>query len=288
MYHVVFNPAAGKNKSAEALCAVEKSFQENGKEYTVYRPTSKEELRQIVGDLTSTGEETELVVLGGDGTIHDTLGAIKDFSHLNLGIIPAGTGNDFAAAVGIPEDPAEAIQIVLREEAKETDYLEVGGVRCMNVGGLGIDVDVLVRYAKCKKHNKLTYYKCLFKSVTKYKGEEIEAEIDGVKKKYHAFIAVACNGTQFGGGLSICPVARADSGKMEVVIVGFVKGVKKMKALSLLVKGKILDFESTERFTADRLRVTTSSPAVVQLDGELYENLEFDVKVGKGLRLHRK
>lgn len=287
MYNVVYNPAAGGRKTLEALDKLKTLFKKYENEYVVHESKTKEELRFAVRRLSSTGKETEIIAVGGDGTLHDVLGAIEDFSNVKLGIIPAGTGNDFASAAGISEDVEEAAKLIFFGEAKDTDFLEIGGVRCMNSGGLGIDSDVLARYAKCKKRNKLTYYKCLLKSLARYKGVTIEADVGGQTIRCRAYVAVACNGGMFGGGIPICPAAKLDGGKAEVVIVRYVKGLKKAKALAMLMKGKILEHPATMRFSTERVKIVCETPSVLQLDGELYSGLEFDAKVCGGLKLYR-
>ena len=100
-------------------------------------------------------------------------------------------------------------------------------------------------------------------------------------------IAAACNGAQFGGGIHICPVADIEDGKMNVVVVENIKGLRLVRALLVLLKGKILDFYKTTTFLCDRIRFVAKKACAVQLDGELYNNLDFDVKLCKGLQFYR-
>ena len=74
---------------------------------------------------------TDIVVVGGDGTVHEVLNGIGNISACRLGLIPSGTGNDFAVAAKIPMDAEAAAKLILDGEAKETNFLTVGGVRCM-------------------------------------------------------------------------------------------------------------------------------------------------------------
>ena len=99
----------------------------------------------------------DIIVIGGDGTLHEVLNGIVDPTQVRLGLIPSGTGNDFAERIGIPESTEKALSFIIDGEAKETDYLEVGGKRCMNVGGIGMDVDVSERCNKGKLKGKIKY-----------------------------------------------------------------------------------------------------------------------------------
>ena len=220
--------------------------------------TSKQILRSTINDLSQGGgERNNIVVVGGDGTMHAVLNSLADVNSVN-------------------------------GEAKDTDYLEVGGVRCMNVGGLGIDVDVLKRYNKSRKiHGKLKYLRCLIQSILHFKGNDILIERDGRSEKHRAFLAVACNGSQIGGGIKICPAANPTDGMLDVCVVDMVRGLKVIGAFSKLMKGKILEFDKTTHYLCERVKFFIEGGATVQLDGELYDNLDFDARIMTGLKFYR-
>ena len=229
-----------------------------------------------------------ILSLGGDGTLHEVLNGLSDPSSCRLGLIPSGTGNDFAAAAGLPSNAAQAAEIILSGETKETDFLCVGGVRCMNVGGLGMDVDVLVR---CKKgrfvKGKIKYLLSLLQSLFTFKGYEIEIESGERRETHKALIAVACNGTQIGGGIRICPASVIDDGKIDVMAVECMGKAQIVKAFLYLMKGKVLDYPAAEHFLCERVKIVPSLPCTVQLDGELYDGLEFDARIERGLKMYR-
>lgn len=292
LYHLIVNPDAGKHKTLRAARTVADYFDEKEREYVIHEMTSKQILRSTIKDLSAPlgdGEtKRNVIVVGGDGTMHAVLNALEDISSVNLGLIPAGTGNDFAAALKLPSDPKKAAEIILNGEAQNMDYLEVGGVRCMNVGGLGIDVDVLRRYNKSQKiHGKLKYMRCLIQSVLHFKGNDIIIETDGRSEKHRAFLAVACNGSQIGGGIKICPAAVAGDGLIDVCVVDMVRGFKIIGAFIKLLKGKILEYKKTTHFRCTSVRFEIPGGAIVQLDGELYDGLDFSAQLKSGLKMFR-
>ncbi len=287
MYHIILNPTAGKKKSVKNLTVVERILAERGVDFEVHPTSAVHDATDIAKRLTLAGAN-ELIVLGGDGTLHEVLSGIDNLATCRLGLVPSGTGNDFAGRVGIPMDVEKALKIILDGDTKPTDYLEVGGVRCMNVAGVGMDVEVLERCKKGKLKGKLKYLMSLVKSLFAYKGLPITIESEGQSEKRDVLIAAACNGTQFGGGIAICPVAEVDDGKMDVVIVDCIGGkMKIIKAFIQLLKGKILEYPAAKHFLCERVRFTPDTPCTVQLDGELYTDLHFDVKICKGLQFYR-
>lgn len=286
-YHIISNPVAGKNKKGKVLSLVESIFQKVGAKFQTHLSKESRDATRIVKELTENGER-EIIAVGGDGTLHEVLNGIHNPTDCHLGLVPAGTGNDFAEHIGIPKDAEKATEIILKGETKSTDYLEVGGVRCMNVAGLGIDVDVLERCRRGKLKGKIKYLISLVQSLFTFKGCKMELECDGVVQTREALIAAACNGSQFGGGIKICPNANESDGKIEAVIVDNLGGVFKIiGAFIELMKGRVLQYPLTTHVFCDRLRFVPEKPCTVQLDGELYENLDFDVKICRGLQFYR-
>ena len=286
-YHIISNPAAGKTKSGKSLQIVQDVFTESGAAFETHLTERAGDATEIARRLTENGE-TEIIALGGDGTLHEVLNGLADPSACNFGLIPSGTGNDFAEKIGLPLDADATARIVLKGEGKETDYLEVGGMRCMNVAGVGMDVDVLERCQKGKMKGKLKYFKSLLQSLFSFKGYRVEIQSEEVTETRDVLLAAACNGSQFGGGIRICPAADVADGKLDVVIVDCLGGKWKIiKAFMALLKGKILEYPAAKHFLCDTVKFLPKQDCAMQLDGELYRGVPFDVKLRRGLKFYR-
>lgn len=287
IYHIISNPVAGKNKTGKLLKWVKQRFAERGKQTHTHFTQSQGDATRIARELTEAGEK-EIIALGGDGTLHEVLNGLHDPTACRLGIIPAGTGNDFAEHAKIPLKIQDSVNVILDEKIKETDYLEVDGKRCMNVAGIGMDVDVLERCSRGKKTGKLKYLKCLLQSVFAFKGYDVVLRNGEKEEERKVLLSAVCNGSQFGGGIRICPVADSTDGKMDVVVVDSVVGkFRLIKALLTLLKGKILELPKTMHFLCDSFSVIPKTPCLAQLDGELYSGLNFNVKLCRGLKMYR-
>ncbi len=286
-YHVISNPTAGKNKSYKSLETVQTVLRQSGAKFETHLSCAVGDATKIAKTLTENGA-SEIIAHGGDGTLHEVLNGLADPSACNLGLIPAGTGNDFAEKAGVPLDPQKAAELILTSEAKPTDYLEVGGVRCMNVGGIGMDVEVLERCQKGKLKGKIKYLMSLLQSLFAYKGCKVRVESEGVSEERDVLIAAFCNGSQFGGGIQICPVAEVDDGKLNAMVVDCIGGkLKIIKAFLTLMKGKIMEYPQKLHFLCEKLQILPQKPCTVQLDGELYKGLDLTVSVKKGLKFYR-
>lgn len=287
MYQIILNPVSGKRKACKNLRVIEDALKERDLSYAVHFSKGIRDAERIARELTSAGE-TELIVLGGDGTLHEVLNGLVDPKLCRLGIVPSGTGNDFVETLGIPKNPKRAIELIINGEAKDTDYLEISDRRCLNVSGIGMDVDVLERCNRGKMRGKLKYLFSLLQSIFAFKGYPVEIEYEGKTEKREVLIAATCNGTQFGGGIRICPDANTTDGKINVVLVDCIGGKWKLiKALLTLLKGKILSYPATTHFLCDRVAFRPETPCTVQLDGELYTDIVFDAKICQGLKIYQ-
>jgi YegS/Rv2252/BmrU family lipid kinase len=286
MYHIIFNPVAGKKKAIKNLRVVERVLTERGIAYALHQSQDVHDAEMIARELTEAGE-TEFIVLGGDGTLNEVLNGLKDPSVCTIGLIPSGTGNDFAARRGISLDPEKAILRILDGTAQPVDYLDVSGTRSMNVAGLGIDVDVLERCQKGRLKGKPKYLLCLIKSLFAFKGCRVKIIHDGKEETRNVLICAACNGSQFGGGIKICPPAREDDGKLDVIVVGFIKGKWKIvKAFIELMKGRVIEYVLTTYFRCDSVTFLPEKACPIQLDGEVYHNHAFEAKLCTGLKFY--
>jgi diacylglycerol kinase family enzyme len=104
------------------------------------------------------------------------------------------------------------------------------------------------------------------------------------EERHDALLAAVCNGKTFGGGIKICPIAEVGDGQLEVMVVENPHGkMKIIKAFLTLMKGKAMEMPCLTHYSALGARFKTDEPVTVQLDGELYQDIEFDAKIGKGL-----
>ena len=288
MINIIFNPVSGKKLAFKNLEIVQKYLDARKVEYKVFKTGGIHDAEYIARKLTRSGAETTILVFGGDGTLNEVLNGVEYPSKCKLGLIPCGTGNDFAANMNIPLDPEKAILRVLEGEAKPVDYIEVSGTRCMNVSGLGIDVDVLERCQRGKMKGKMKYFISLLTSLFTFKGIDVTIEREGQPaEERKVLICATCNGAVFGGGIKICPGAETSDEKMDVVIVDDPKGFfGRVNALLNLMQGKILEVPYSTHFKADAVKFIPKVACSIQLDGEVYQNHDYSAKVCKGLRFY--
>ena len=290
MLDFIVNPSAGGHhgkKIKKAISSIQERLKERGVKYVIHLTDMPGHATELTASLIKNGA-TDIIAVGGDGTLHEVINGFDNFDNVNMGIIPCGTGNDFATAIGLPLDPVKALDLILDGKAKYTDFMQMQGVRGLNIIGMGIDVDVLKKYSVLKKKTKFKYTLCLIKTLFDFEYSDFDAEINGVKTHYRSFIACIANGYQFGGGIKICPIADATDNELDFVAVREIKKLKLIGAFLKLKKGKILTFPQTHHEKIKSIKILTEKPVTINVDGELYDNIPFEVDiVSNKLKIYR-
>lgn len=229
------------------------------------------------------------LVVGGDGAVHEVLnglfscGDMKE-EKITLGIIPVGSGNDWARLYRIPADYAAAVKVITRvgqkfvkqDVAKVTTMMDgLPYSRYMvNIGGLGFDSFVCHKYelAKSRGHaSDAGYYKALLSSFFTYKPLDFEIRVDGRDFYKGNALSVALGiGKYCGGGMMQTPGAVSDDGLIDLTVIHDMKKIKFLSSLSKLYNGTIYDLEDNVLFTrGKRLEIKASPYSYMEVDGEL-------------------
>lgn len=281
MLNFIINPTAGKGKTLKVVDRLKEYCEQNGISFKFYitdsfagtTKTAKELCDKKLGDI---------VAVGGDGTVNAVLNGMSNFEEVNLGIIPYGTGNDFAKSIGIIEkDFVKALEIIQKNKPQHTDFIELNDIRVMNITGMGIDVDVLQRYKRAKIFKgKFGYFKALFISLLRFKWNSYEIKYDGGEfNKKTAMITAVCNGKYLGGGIEISPESDTKDGFLNLIIVNKMHRLKILPSLITLMRGNILKKKFVEQILCKEVELKTNAKQVINVDGELINSSEFKCNI---------
>lgn len=224
-----------------------------------------------------------VVAVGGDGTAFEVACGLMD-TGIPLGIIPAGTGNDFIKTTGTPAKPLDALDFILKGTPRPVDLCSLNDRMFLNVCGTGFDVTVLDNTLAAKKYVRgiLPYLVGLVRAVFHYKPVHVRLTADGDVTEGDVLVCSVANGRYIGGGIPICPTARVDDGKLDVVVADTVPRWKIPSYLPGLMMGRILGFDITRHRLCDR--VVIDAPGMrLNVDGEIFsmDRAEFAVHPGK-------
>jgi diacylglycerol kinase (ATP) len=225
-----------------------------------------------------------LIVAGGDGTVHDVvngLGRAGFPEGVTLGILPAGTGNDLAATLCIPEDP-ELAEDVIRQNRERR--LDVGRVRSEGVGerffinvatgGLGAEISNVNDEELKKRWGKLSYLRASLEVARNFDVRELTLYIDGEERQVKAVNIAVGNCRYTGGGWPATPKANPEDGLLDVVVIETL-GVADLLNLApaVLAESGYLDKDGVLFVRAKEIRVETQPPGLeFTADGEIIGN----------------
>lgn len=281
MFYVIANELHLQGKNIEKLDAVKSVFERAGIEYEILFTTHKGHATEYAREITSSEGKHTVIAMGGDGTLHEILNGFVNFEDNALGLIPFGTGNDFAEAAGIPLDTRLAAEKIAFRDPTPIDFIQLSsGLRSLNIVGMGIDVEVLERTYSGKHHGRSKYFRSLIATLFKYKGYSFTVEYDGKSEKHFGLIAALGNGSQFGGGIKICPEAEIDDGYLDLIIVDYISRIKLIAALIKLMSGKVNQIKEATIARVKSAKFLMDKPEfTIQAEGELYKSVPIDAKI---------
>ena len=238
-------------------------------------------------DAIGTAEEWReglLIVAGGDGTVNDVvngLGRAGFPEGVTLGILPAGTGNDLAATLCIPEDP-EVAEDVIRQNRMRT--LDVARVRSEGIGerffvnvatgGLGAEISSVNDEELKKRWGKLSYLRASLEVARDFEVRELTLYLDGEGHQVEAVNVAVGNCRYTGGGWPATPRANPEDGLLDVVVIETLGAAELFNlAPAVLAESSYLDKEGVLFVRAKEIRVETQPPGLeFTADGEVIGN----------------
>ncbi len=270
MYYLIFNPAAGAGRSRKALETVEGILKEKHKEYIIKTTQYKEHATALASEAVGKGYEG-IISVGGDGTLHEIACGLQDTEEI-LGVIPAGTGNDYRDAIGVSADPAEAMDVILAGHSRSMDIgLMSNGKSFINLAGTGFDVCVLKNANRVRKvfTGGIAYILGIVMSLLGFKSIDIDITMDGKPMKRTVLLIAVANGTCFGGGLRISPDSDTEDGLFNVIIINRVSRPRILIELPKLKKGRLDKISVAEQFKCRKITVDCETKQPLDIDGEI-------------------
>lgn len=283
MYTFVVNPVAGNGYALRTREKIRLIMEEKHLPYrfmdTAYPGHATALARQAAQESDCSG----VIAVGGDGTAYEVACGLLH-TQAPLGIIPAGTGNDFIKTVGIPSNPQEALEFILSHQARPVDVGSVNDRLFLNVCGTGFDVTVLDYTESAKKYCRgiLPYLIGLLKAIFHYKPVHIQYTVDGETKEQDALICSVANGRFIGGGIPICPDAAPDDGMLDLVLVENRPSWQIPFYLPGLLLGKVLHFRVTTHRRCRNVKIV-SREMRLNVDGEIQQvdEVSFSIQPGR-------
>ncbi|BAB05672.1 BH1953 [Halalkalibacterium halodurans C-125] len=290
MYGLIVNKASGNGKGQRTWKKVEYELQIRNTPYLVRFTSGSGHATTIVKELLTEGVKT-IIAVGGDGTINEVANGLVNH-RVPLGIIPAGSGNDFARCLNIPMHYEKALHRIFENKQKKVDLLHLGQRHCLTVTGIGFDGKIAKTVNEAIYKNwfnqfgfgGLSYVLSMLEVLKDYRPTNIQITVDGKELFFSGVWLVAvANSPNYGGGIRICPEASYDDGLLNICVV---HGMSKWQLLRLFpkaYKGKHVVMEQhVTLLTGKDVYVQSDTPVLVQSDGEPIMESPVRLQIKKG------
>ena len=283
MLHIIANPASSSGNGRKIWQETEQILKDRNIEYKLYETTAQYDAKRFAEEITCDDSKDVIVVIGGDGTLHEVFNGIKDFSNVTLGYIPSGSGGDFARDLNISRDPMSALNTIL--SPKEFKLMDVGHVENPECSknfavscGIGFNAAVgleagsspLKKVLNKFKLGALTYTFIALKQIAGAKKNGCTLILDDARKIHYDnfYFVVSMIHRYEGGGFMFCPDAKCDDGYIDVCAVG---NINKLKIINILPKaytGGHVKYKNIDTYRAKKVTVISDTPLAIHTDGE--------------------
>ncbi|KAB8195240.1 YegS/Rv2252/BmrU family lipid kinase [Nonomuraea phyllanthi] len=268
---LLVNPAARGGRTLRLLEPVARRLRAGGADLSVIvgadAADALERARAAVA-----GRPDALVAFGGDGLVHLAVQAVAG-TGVPLGVVPAGTGNDIASALGLPcDDPLAAARTVLRMRPRPVDaaLIEAGPREEFFAGVMCCGFDSRVN----ERANRLTwppgmarYLVAMAQELRAFRPIPFRVTLDGEVVEREAMLVAVGNTRSYGAGMRVCPDARPDDGLLDVMMLGAVSKAEFLRVFPSVYRGTHVGHRAVSLRRARSVRLEAPD-VVAYADGE--------------------
>lgn len=214
---------------------------------------------------------------GGDGTLGEVANGLVDTS-VRLGVIPLGTGNDFARCAGISENLAVAVDNLFTGKPCRVDLGWVNGRYFINVAGCGFDAAVAQRVNRGFRflHGTPAYVAAVYQTLVTFRPARMRITADNEQICERALLCTVANSQSYGGGMRIAPFAQVDDGWLDVCVVKAVSKLEFIRIFPRVFTGTHVTHPRFLMFKAKRIYVESDPPVPVLVDGDVFGTTPVD------------
>jgi len=269
-HFIIVNLIAGQGRCKELFPKVKTELDRRHLEYELHFTNEPMEATDVAKMGVNAGF-TNIVAMGGDGTINEVANGLLD-TDATLSVIPAGTGNDFIRMLGIPATPFQALDLLENSAVREIDLGQIGEDRCF-VNGLGIGIDAQVARDVLKMERLRgapAYLTSAVRQIFRFPAFPLTLTTAEETFELECLSVGIANGIYAGGGFKLAPEASVTDGLIDISVVGDYPTLERLFRLPKVRSGKHTNWKkATYRQTAE-VEVSSEKKLIAHVDGEPY------------------
>lgn len=278
MHHIIFNPVAGKGRASAALSLSLEFLTDHDIQYQLHTTRGPDHATELAA---ATPQGSTVIAMGGDGTVHEVVKGLLNGVAVpvsdrtitrTLGVIPVGSGDDFAFSLGLQRgDVDAALKRIAVGTTRLVDLGLVGNEPFVNAVGVGFDAEVAHRVMTSPKLFKgpAAYFYGVVTALGSLSPASVTVTIDGERVFCGRSLLVACqNGPRTGGSFYFAPAARNDDGLLDVVVAGDFGRAGALRILPKVMKGAHLSDPRVRLFQGREVELLWERPQRAHAEGE--------------------
>lgn len=278
-WYIIINPVSGNKFYQKKQAKLTKALSLLAFEYKTAVTSYSGQEEELVGTAINLGYR-KFICVGGDGTVHHVINGIMKYgrefkSQIKVGVIPIGTGNDWAKQYQIPKKITKCIGILNKEETRFQDIGKISSKNNQtyfnNLAGIGFDGHIVKQIKSFKKFGSLAYFLAALTSLFTYKKQSITYTTEVQSDTANSYLLGIGLCRYCGGGMQLTHNPNPTDGLFDITLVknisafGFIWNIRKMFNQKLHLHPKV------DSFKCNKISVTSKSSLFMQADGELID-----------------
>jgi diacylglycerol kinase (ATP) len=268
---IIYNPTSGRELFKKHLPEVLQKFEQAGYETSCHATTCEGDAIQAAKVAGERGFDM-IVAAGGDGTINEVVNGIAELEERpHIAVIPVGTTNDFARAIGIPlNNVIQAVEVILNGEPQKIDIGRVNEHYFINIAGGGRLTELTYEVPSKLKTmvGQLAYYLKGMEMLPSIRPTEVEIEYDGKLFQGEIMLFLVSLTNSVGVFEKLAPDSKLNDGMFDLLILKKANLAEFIRVASLALRGEHINDEHIIYTKANRVKVTNNDKMQLNLDGE--------------------
>ena len=265
---MILNPAANKGRSESCRAEIFEYLEKSGLRSVCHVTKDVGHAERIVEGLP---EGSLVVAVGGDGTVREVAAACAETGR-TLGVLPAGSGNDYVKALGVGTDMKRALEVLVAGKTRLVDTGEANGVRFNNGLGIGFDAEVAAGVAEAPGYlgGFGRYLWSLGRLLWGFQCHEARMVLDGGRViESNTILVAAALGTTYGARFRLAPKAKLDDGMFDVIWSEEVSRSGVLRLVPRAFGDTLLEHPKVHMVRAREIEVTMAEEIPAHVDGEM-------------------
>ncbi|MBU9713636.1 diacylglycerol kinase [Evansella tamaricis] len=267
---LIYNPSSGREQMKKNLPYILDRLEKVGFETSAHATTGKDCAKRAAKQATERGFDL-VIAAGGDGTINEVVNGIAEQEKRpSLGVIPAGTTNDFARALHIPRDITEACDVLCNGRLQNVDVGKVGQDYFINIAGAGTLTELTYEVPSRLKTmiGQVAYYVKGFEKLPSIRPSHVTIEYDGKKFEGEIMLFLVSNTNSVGGFEKLAPKAYLDDGLFDLLILKKTNLADAVRVVTNALRGEHIHDDRVLYIQASHIIVHSEQDLHLNLDGE--------------------